>query len=582
VVARLRPGVSLDAANAELETVARGLAQAYPESNAGWSARAMPVTDWMLGSTRTILLAFLVAVGSVVLIACANVAGVMLANAAGRRREFAVRLALGATRRRVAMQVLSESIALAVLAGTAAMILAGWLVRGLLAMGPTLPRAEQSVLDWRVFLFGALLSIGCGIVFGLAPAIRETYAKAADALRADRSGAAAIRSARLRWLLVGTQVAVTMVLVVAASASSRTVVSLLRADPGFDYRDLLVFAIFPNPDRYPTGPDLARAYQRVQDELSGVSGITSAASVSAGPLFGGEEEVRYALPGEEHKDRPRTVFFHNVAPRYFTTLGVPLLEGRDFTWRDDPSSPLVAIVNAKFARSAWPGKTAVGRQVQTEAGTFTVVGVVGDLAKRLDPGASPNPEIYYPYSQRARGMTFVVLRTDGAAHAGLLSRLRAALRAIDPDFEPARVRTMEEMMTRAQRGPRFVAFLFGVFAAVALLLSVVGVYGLVAYTLAQRTREIGIRMSLGAGVSEVLRVTVGSAAFCVVAGALVGLAGAVAARPALSAAVPSMGAIDIPQIAIVALILTLGGMAAALVPARRALRIDPVAALRTE
>jgi predicted permease len=343
-----------------------------------------------------------------------------------------------------------------------------------------------------------------------------------------------------------------------------------------------VFAVFPDSDRYPTGSDLAGAYQRIQEALSSVPGVRSASSVSAGPLFGGEEDVRYSLPGEEERERPRTVFFHNVTPGYFTTLGIPLLEGRDLTWRDDPSAPLVAIVNQRFARAAWPGKSAVGRQVQTDDGTFTVVGVAGDAAKRLEPGALPNPEIYFPYSQRARGMTYVVLRADGAGRVDLLSRVRARLRGIDPDFEPGRVRTMEEMMARAQRGPRFVAFLFGVFAGVALLLSVVGVYGLVAYTLAQRTREIGIRMSLGAGVKEVLRVTVGSAAMCVVTGAAVGVLASVAARRALSAAVPSMGTIDGTQIAAVAALLTLGGIAAACLPARRALRIDPVRTLRDE
>jgi putative ABC transport system permease protein len=583
VIARLRPGVTLDEANAELEVVTRGLAQAYPASNAGWSARAVPITEWMLGSTRTVLLAFLVAVGSVVLIACVNVAGVMLASTAARRREFAVRLALGATRRGIASMVLVESIAVAVLAGAAAMLLAGWLVRALLSLGPAIPRADHSVVDWRVFLFGALLSIACGIVFGLAPAIRETYADVAEALRADRSGTASARSAKLRAFLVGTQVAVTLVLVVAAAASSRTVVALLRADPGFESRGVVVFGVFPDFQKYPTAPQVARAYQRVQEELSTIPGVVSAASVSAVPLFGGEEEVRYTLPGEEGHDVPRSVLFHNVTPRYFATIGIPLLEGRDLSWRDDLSAPPAAIVNGTFARAAWPGRSAVGRQVQTDEGTFTVVGVVGDVTKRLEPGAAPQAEIYYPYSQRARWMTHVVLRTDGpSTQGGLLSLVKDRLRAVDPQLEPTRVRTMEEMIARAQRGPRFIALLFGVFAGVALLLSVVGVYGLVAYTLAQRTREIGIRMSLGARSSDVLRVTVGNASFSIAAGAATGIAGAIAARRALSAAVPSMGAIDGAQIAVVAAVLTIGGVAAAYLPARRALRIDPVRTLRDE
>jgi predicted permease len=360
-------------------------------------------------------------------------------------------------------------------------------------------------------------------------------------------------------------------------------VKLLRTDPGFDARGLVIFSVAPSIEKYPDAPGVARAYQRIQEQLSTIPGVTAASSVSGVPLFGGEEEVQYTLPVDARHDTRRTALFHNVTPGYFATLSVPLREGRDLSWTDDASAPLAAIVNETFARAAWPGASAVGRQVATDMGTFTVVGVAGDAMKRLEPGATVQPEIYFPYSQRARWMTLAVLRTEERGdRARLLALVRERLRGIDPDFAPLGLRTMEELIARAQRGPRFVALLFGVFGGVALLLSVVGVYGLVAYTLAQRTREIGIRMSLGAGARDVLRVTVGSASLSVLAGAAVGTAGAIAARRALAAAVPSIGPIEILQVAAVAALLALAGMAAAYLPARRALRIDPVVTLKQE
>jgi len=582
LIARLRPGVSLDAANAELAVFARGLAAAYPATNAGWTARAVPVIESLLGPTRNLLLAFLVAVACVALIACANVAAVLLADTAGRRREFAVRLAIGATRRQIALTVLQESLALSAIAGAISVLLAGWLVRGILVLAPNIPRADQTTFDWRVGLFAAVLSLLCGVAFGILPALRETRADLADALRAERSGSSGARSNRLRaWLVMG-QIALALVLVTAATAASGTVVTLLRSDPGFDPRGVIAFFVTPPYDRYPKGDSIAAAYRRVQEELVSLPGVRAVASVSSvGPLLGGQEETVYQVPGDPPNGTRRSAFYYNVTPGYFATMGIRLSEGRDLSWQDTPASQQVAVVNDTFAAQAFPSSSALGRRVNVDGEARMIVGVTAGGVKSVSAGATAQPELYYPYSQRPRWMTIVVLRTDGNL-APLAPAIRRRLKAIDADFAPTQFMPLTERIERARRQPTFVASVFGVFAFCALLLSVVGVYGLVACTLAQRTREIGIRISLGASAREILRVALGSAVAAIAAGAGFGVLGAFGARRALAAAVPSVGTVDPRQIALVALVLVVAGHAAAYLPARRAVRSDPARTLREE
>jgi predicted permease len=582
VVARLRSGVSLDAANAELAVMARALAGAYPATNAGWTVRAVPAVESLLGPTRNLLLAFLIAVGCVALIACANVAGVLLADTAGRRREFAVRLAIGATRRRIVGTVLGESLALSAIAGAVSLLLAGWLVRGILALAPGIPRADQSAFDWRVALFAAALSLVCGAAFGILPALRETRADVTDALRADRSGSAGARSSSLRSWLVTGQIAIALVLVVAAAAASATVVTLLRSDPGFEPHGLVAFFLTPAYDRYPKGESIASAYRRVQDELGSLPGVRSAASVSAvGPLLGGQEDVVYQLPGDPPTGVRRSAFYYNVTPGYFATLGIPLREGRDLSWQDTPGAEPVAVVNDTFAAQSFPGTSALGRRVNADGQALTIVGVTAGGVRGVTPGAIAQPEIYYPYSQRPRWMTIVVLRIEGDL-APLAPAIRQRLRRIDADFAPMQMMPLTERIARARQGPAFVASVFGVFAFCALLLSVVGVYGLVAYTLAQRTREIGIRISLGASAREILLVTLGGASRAVLAGAATGVLGALLARRVLAAALPAVGQVDTVQLVLVTAVLILAGIGAAYLPARRALAIDPARTLRDQ
>jgi ABC-type antimicrobial peptide transport system permease subunit len=287
------------------------------------------------------------------------------------------------------------------------------------------------------------------------------------------------------------------------------------------------------------------------------------------------------LPGDSPTGNRRSAYYYNVTPGYFETLGIRLREGRDVTWRDTAASPLVAVVNDTFAEQAFPGSSALGRQVVIDDRPLTIVGVTAGGVKSVTPGSRLQPQIYYPYSQQPRWMTIVVLRTNGDPGA-LAPAIRARLRRLDSDFAPMQMLALTDRIARTRKQPAFVASVFGVFAICALLLSVVGVYGLVAYTLAQRTREIGIRISLGASVRDILRVSLGRAVLAIACGVAVGLLGAFIARQALVASVPSVGTVDARQIAFVALTLVATGLAAAYLPARRATAIDPVRTLKEE
>jgi putative ABC transport system permease protein len=585
VYARLRPGISIKEAQAEMNTISDQLSTQYPKDNAGYLITITSLQDSQTGEVRPALLVFFAAVGFVVLIACANVANLLLARSTGRRKEFAIRTALGATRAALVRQFLSEAVVLAVVGGLIGVLLAIWLVDLFVALNPgNIPRINEVKIDLRVAAFALSLSISTGMIFGLAPALVSSRVNLVQHLKEGQRSSVIGPGRRLRSLLVISQVALALALMVGAGLLGRSFLHLITLRPGFNPEKLLTIQLFIPREKYKKGDAVSDFYDRVSEELRTIPGVQSVGATSAGPQFGGFEPVDYLVEGESAPtsgEYPRARYY-NIGPDYFRTMQIPLLAGREFNERDPPSSPQVALINQTMARRSFPDDDVPGKRIMLvrENQALEIIGVVGDV-KRFEVDAVVEPEIYYPYTQRVRGASYFVVRTDSDP-ASFIPTVRSRVLSLDSDVLVSNVATVDKLVSNALRAPRFNSALIGAFAVLALLLASFGLYAVISYSVSQRTHEIGVRMTVGADQSDILKLVVGNGMLLTLIGIALGLVLSLALTRLMMSLLFEVSVTDPLTFGGIAFLLTAVSLLACYVPARRATRIDPMTALRHE
>ncbi len=589
-IGRLKPDVGLEQAREDLLRVSLAMQQQRPVANQGYTARVTPIVEEILGDTRAALLLMLGAVGLLLLIACANVAGLLLARAAARQKETAVRTALGAGRTQLVRQLLAEGLLLAVLAAVVGLLLAWAGLQVLVAIGPAdIPRLDEVGIDGRVIAFALAVSLATVLLFGLAPALQTTSPDFSAALKEGGKSSAGVRTSRLRNLLVAGEVALALVVLVTAGLVIRSFVELERTNLGFRPERLLTFRLTLN-SKYPEPHNWAGYFQNVLQQVEALPGVERASLVLLRPLSGPIGwDYDFTVEGQtpEAQATNPTSNHERVSPGYFQTMGIPLLQGRDFTTTDTDTSQLVAIVNKSTAERFWPGQDPRGKRLrwgrggQTDRPWLTVVGVVGDARYREIEAV--RPDLYIPLLQQPHWAMDVMVRAEGDPLA-LAGEVRQVARSIDPDIPVANLTTMETEISESIARPRLRTLILGLFAVLALLLAAVGLYGIIAYSVAQRRQEIGIRMALGADRRDVLRYVLRQGLGLTLAGLAAGLVGAIAVTTTgwLSALLYNVKPTDILTFAVVPLVLIAVALVASFLPARRATRVDPLVALRAE
>jgi putative ABC transport system permease protein len=585
-VARLKPGATLQQARAEMAGISAAIVREDPK-HAGTAIAVKPLHDVLVGDVRPVLVVLLGTIALVLLIACANVANLLLARSAARSKEFAVRGSLGASRGRLIQQLLTESLTLALLGGLLGIAVAYWGVKALIAAVPNdlrgnMPFLNGLELHWGMLAFTAGVSLLTGVLFGLAPALRMSKGNFQPALQAGRRTSAAGEHQRLRRLLLISEVAISLVLLIGAGLMMKSTARLLSVDPGFRPEQLLTMQVAIPGVRYRTS-DLQNAFwARLQARLEALPGVRSAGTVSVLPLGGGGNTGTMRIPGRpETALHPWEVNVRTISKGYLAAMGVPMRSGRGFDSRDVTGAPQVSMINQTLARLAFPGEDPVGKQVEFEwsGGPLRVVGVTADEnTTSLD--TEIRPVVYFPELQDGSLSVNVVVRS-AAAPAALSRSIREEIRALDPEVPVYAMKTMEQVIADAPSTftRRYPALLMGLFAAIALVMATVGTYGLVAYAVTQRTHEIGIRIALGAGNADILRLVVGQGIALVLAGIAIGLGGAALLSRALTNLLFGVQPLDPSVFLLVSAILLAAAIAASYVPARRALRVTPAIAL---
>jgi putative ABC transport system permease protein len=577
-VARLAPTASLPGAHEQLRAIAARLAQQFPSSNAAESLDVTPLGENLVSGVRGALFILLGSIGFVLLIACANVAGLLIARGASRRRELALRVALGAGRLRLLRQLLTESLLLAVAGGALGLLVAMWTLNGLVAVAPeNLPRLDEVTLDWRVALVSLAIAIGVGVVFGLAPAIQASKPQLNTDLK--DGGRTGTSQTGARRVLVVAQVALALVLLIGAGLMLTSLARLQSVDPGFRTTELVSAELFLPIARY----DEARQrqfYGGVLERLQANPVTAQSALLFPFPLSGGNAQAGFQVVGEPEKrpDQRTTAELNSVSPGYFQTAGMRVTKGRDFLATDGPDAPPVAIVN-EAAVNEFGGKDPIGAQVDLGS-PVTVIGIVSN-ARRKSLDAPPRPAIYLPYTQFVLPYMGVLVRTASGA-APVAAAVKVAVAQLDPEMPVGDVKTIEQMISESTGQPRFRSFLLAGFASLALLLAAVGVYGLISFTVAQRVPEIGVRLALGASPRQVFGAVIGQGLRLAGLGVAIGLLGAIALTRLVSSLLFDTNATDPLIYGSLAVLLLAMAAAACYVPARRAMRVDPMTALRAE
>ena len=592
-IARLKSGVTREQARTEMVAITKRLEQQYPDYNTGTSADIVGLQEQMVQNVRPALILLLGAVSFVLLIACVNVANLLLARSASRGREVAIRTSMGASCGRIVRQLLTESVLVSVAGGGLGLFLASASLDPLLRISAgSVPQAFSVTLDRSVLVFTLVLSVLTGLVFGLVPALRTAKLDLRETLNEGSRGSTSGPSQhRLRAVLVATEIALAMLLLVGAGLLLRSFSRLQDVPPGFQADHLLVADVPLSQNAYAKPEQRFEFFDRLVDRSKALPGVRSAAAASFLPVSGGGSIIHFNIYGRPPKSPHEFIAagYRTVTPHYFETLGVPLLQGRFFTPADTDKAPAVVVINATMARTFFPGENPLGKRMQLgaipdkEVPWMEVVGVVGDLLQGLDLG--PAAEMYLPYRQADALLPVfqmsVVLRT-AADPLTQASALRSALAEIDLNQPLVKVRSMEENISASVAQPRFRTWLIGIFATLALLLAAVGVYGVMSYTVTQRTSEIGIRVTLGAQSTDVFRGIVGEGARIALLGVAAGLIAALALTRLLRTFLYGISVFDPATFLAVAFILTLISVAACYVPARRATRVDPIVALRYE
>jgi len=594
-VARLKPGVTVAAAQVEMDRITVKILQDSPSgmrdylTSAGWGCVLVPLKENVVGDSGKALLVLLGAVGFVLLVACANVSGLQLARAATRQREIAIRTALGAGRGRLIRQLLTESLMLGAVGGILGVLVASWGVDLLIRIRPAnLPRLEEVSLDSRVLLFSASLSILAAMLSGLFPALRLSKTSPNEALKeGGRSATGGLKHLRVQRLLVVSQVALALVLLIGAGLMLRSFESLMKVDAGFEPKNVLTAYTSLPSSKYPDPAARQAFFDQLVGKLGALPGVKDVATGSLVPLAEGNWTASFFPEGQEpgRGEASPLASMRLVSPGYFRTLGIPLRRGRDFSDHDDTKSPRVVVVDEAAARRLWPGEDPLGKRItfsdSAEGATWlSVVGVVGDI-KDTALDREPMIHVYRPYAQQAIPGMFVALRT-ASSPAAILPAVRRELRLLDPEQPLYAVQTMQGYVEDSLAQPRLRFILIGLFASVALLLSALGVYGVISYAVGQRIQEIGIRMALGARKSDVVRLVVGQGLPLVLLGAGIGLFAALGLTRVLGSLLYGVTAHDPGTFAAVSVLLVLVALAACYLPARRAASVDPLAALRIE
>jgi putative ABC transport system permease protein len=590
VIARLKPGVSKEQAQAEMTAISARLEQQYPDKDLHKSSRVEPALDALVGDIRPALLILLGAVGCVLLIACANVANLLLARAMTRHKEMAIRSALGASRIRVVRQLLTESVLLSLAGGALGLVLAVWWSDLLVALGKqNIPRALQVGLDWRVLGFTLLVSVLTGVIFGLVPALHSSKTELTESLKEGGRGGSGegARRNRIRGVLVVSELAIAVVLLVGAGLLIQSLWRLRQVSPGFESQNLLTFVVGIPEVKYPTEKQ-AQFYHDLVTRVESLPGVRSATSVIPLPLSGDLFRISFETEGRPiaKGDQPSADFFA-IGDSYFKTLGVSILKGRDFTERDNKQAPGVIIVNQAFARKFFPNEDPIGKRIKPGISTDTdkpamreIVGVVSDVRNR-NLSSDLREGYFVPAAQIPFNQMTMIVRTTNDPHS-LITAVQNEVHSMDQEVPVFSVKTMDEYISATVAAPRFNATLLIIFAAVALVLTIVGLYGVMSYSVAQRTNEIGIRMALGAQTGDVLRLIVSQGFKLVLVGLGIGLAGAFALMSIISSLLFGVTWKDPLTFVIVAVLLALVALLACYIPARRATRLDPLNALRYE
>jgi putative ABC transport system permease protein len=597
MLARLKPGVSPSQAGAELNGIASVLRQQYPKENgAKLGVRVLKLHDGIVGDYRRALWILFGAVTLVLLIACANLANLLLAHATGRHKEMAIRAAMGATRARLIRQLMMESLLLALAGALLGLLLAFWGSELLLSFSPTsLPRAREAGLDTRALGFTLVVSLLCGLLFGLAPAWQTSGIDLNQGLR--ESGRGAIGGAagnRLRSLLVIAEVALALVLLIGAGLFIRSFQKVHEVKPGFEIDNVLLAPLALPQNNYPDGPSITRFTEQTEERLAKLPGVQSLGVVNIPPLSGQSPSVEFTVTGRPPAVREQTprAQYRIATPGYFRALGIPLITGRAFTALDAAAAPPVLLINQQVAQSFFADRNPVGEHLtigDNNQGprTLEIIGVVGDV-KQSGPENSPTFDIYLPLSQAhpdniglLRNNLNWVIRTTTDPLA-LAASVKRELQAIDPDVPASSIRTMEQSLTTVIAPRRFNLFMLGIFALVALLLAAAGIYAVVAYAVTQRKQEIGIRLALGAQTKDVLWFVIAQSMQPALIGIGFGLIAAFTLTRLMRGLLFGVSATDPPTFAAIALLLTFVALLAALVPAWRATKVDPMIAMKSE
>ncbi len=586
VIGSLKPGVTLAQARTEMETISAGLADQFPESNKGWSVNLVPLHRQITGEIRPALLAIFGAVGLILLIACANVASLQLVRTTVRQREITMRTVLGASRARIVRLLLAENLLLAVAAATTGLLFARWGIAALHALMPSnLAPVEQVGLDPRVLGFSVAVALASGVLFGLVPAFATASPRLSEAMNSTAHGMNPARGRRLRASFVVAQVALTSMVLIGAGLLTRSFSSLLSTDLGFNTRNLLTARIALPYVNYDDPTKVQAFYRQAIERVRALPGVRSVSGNVFAPFSGPGDTTPLTLPGlpkAATAEQP-VADMRIVAPDYFSTLGIPLLQGRDFTAQEQQEARGVVIINETLARKYFPGRSPVGQRllvsISGQSGS-EIVGVVGDTRQeRLDQPA--RAMVYCPHSELPFPIMTLLVRTETAPLA-LAPAVQRAVAELDPNLPVSNLNTMDSLVAATFVRARFTTLLFSLFGALALFLATIGIYGVVSYTVAQQTREIGIRMALGADSRLIVTDVLHYGAILVAVGAMLGLLGAFGLARFLSSQLYGISALDPITFGAVPLALLLVALCACWLPARRAARVDPLVALRSE
>jgi putative ABC transport system permease protein len=584
-VGLLKPGVSVQQAQADFTSIARRLADQYPDSNRDYGAGIVSMTERIVGDMREPLWILSGAVGFVLLIACANVANLLLARASARQKEIAIRSALGASRSRVTRQLLTESILLSVFGGALGLLVAWWGVAGLVALSSdNIPRVKEVGIDGRVLGFTVLVSLVTGIIFGLIPAIQASRTDLNETLKEGGRSAATALGQWVRRTLVVFEVAIALFVLIGAGLMIKSFMRLSEVDPGFKSDNVLTMQVALTQGKYPEASGRVNFFRELIHRLEALPGVQAVGAVSELPMSGQNNDTRFSIEGKPSDPNNPTYANSRVAsPDYFNALGIPLLKGRYFADADSETAPKVVIISESFAREAFPNEDPVGQHILIDFGEEwkgEIVGVVGNIRHR-GLSAEPWREMYVNQYQAPINSTNLVVRA-GSDPTRLTAAIKAEVQAMDKDVPLYSVRTMENLVSESVAQPRFRTLLLTIFAVVALVLAAVGIYGVMSYYVTQRTHEIGIRMALGASQKDVMRLVVGQGMALALAGVGVGLIGAFLLTRLMVSLLYQISASDPTTFAVISITLTAVALLASYIPARRATKVDPMVALRYE